>query len=586
MSRRPVSVEELLKDNDSLGSKPKFLSKSERKRLQELKQKQEEAQRLKKQSIQRKKVIRYEPDIEEKESLDDSSAVIEQPKKKKNKSSRFNFEWDEHDDTSGDLPMISLPTASADHDLDATSGKHWSEKPLKEMTSRDWRIFKEDYGITSKGGDIENPLRAWEEASIPSDLLTILMEKLKYTEPTPIQRASIPLALKQRDIVGIAETGSGKTLAFLIPLLSYILNIDKNYLEYEHQQEINHNKPLGLILAPTRELAQQITKEAQKFASFLSLNVVSIIGGHQYEETVNSIGDGVHIVVATPGRLIDSIERNIIGLGRCYYLIMDEADRMIDMGFEKSLQSILAFLPTTENLNNTIDSRIFNVSKRITLMFTATISPPIEKITKNYLDRPGYLFIGGAGEALDNIDQQFEYLGASTSNTSEEVDNKRFEKLLRVVKYHAREISTFSIIVFANHKRICDLLALELENNGFRDNVVIHGSKSQDARERAIASFRSHEANILIATDVAARGIDVPNVSLVINFQMSKKFDEYIHRIGRTGRAGNKGTSFTFIDDSDSDVFIDLKKFLVNGGKKCPDWLLKHSSTQNQVLRD
>ncbi|KAG2736794.1 hypothetical protein G9P44_000884 [Scheffersomyces stipitis] len=585
MSRRPISAEELVIGAEEHGFRPKFLSKSERKRLKEEAEakKQKSLQELEKRKTKRK-LIQYEQDeIEE----DNGKTIVEEPvRKKKSKQSRFNFEWDEYEDTTGDSLMMALEPVSTTRDnIDFVETTHWSEKSLDQMTARDWRIFREDYGITSKGGDIDNPLRTWNEASIPSKLLSIIVDKLEYLEPTPIQRAAIPLALNQRDVVGIAETGSGKTLAFLIPLLSYILNTDKNYLEYEHQQEQNYNKPLGLILAPTRELAQQITKEAQKFGDRLGLNVVSIIGGHQYEETVHSIRTGVHVVVATPGRLVDSLERNIIGLDKCYYLIMDEADRMIDMGFEKALQSILSYVPSTDRLNSTIDSMIFHIKKRITLMFTATISPPIEKITKNFLIKPGYLYIGGAGEALDHIVQNFEYLGSATGG-SEDFDSKRFDKLVRIIQQHSRESRQFSIIIFANYKRVCDLLSLELEKNGFRDNVVIHGSKTQELREKAISSFRSHESRILIATDVAARGIDVPNVSLVVNFQMSRKFDEYVHRIGRTGRAGNRGESYTFIDDSDSDVFIDLKKFLVNGGKKCPDWLIKHASTQSQVLRD
>lgn len=576
MSRRPVSVDDFIKNNTpgyEVLSKPKFLSKKERERIAELKKQQQ----LLKQIVQPKRKVEFiEREYEQEQTP--------KPNKKKNKSKKFNFDWNEEEDTSIDFqPLLAAEDKPAD--IQITSEVHWSEKELKDMSPRDWRIFKEDYKIRSKGGEVDCPLRAWEEARIPPKLLNTIVDKLGYIEPTPIQRAAIPLAINQRDIVGIAETGSGKTLAFLIPLLSYILSIETNYLQYEHQQEENYNKPLGLILAPTRELALQITKEAQKFCEYLGFNVVSIIGGHQYEETVHSIKNGVHIVVATPGRLIDSIERNIIGLNRCYYFIMDEADRMIDMGFEKSLQEILTHLPTLEHLNKSIDLRIFYLKKRITLMFTATISPPIEKITKNYLTQPAYISIGNVGEAIENIDQQFDY--ASGTIDSEDLDERRLDKLIKLIRNHmSHQGKQYSIIIFANYKKICDRLSYELNNQGFNDNVVIHGSKTQDAREVAIANFRSNKAKILIATDVAARGIDVPNVSLVVNFQMVKKFDEYVHRIGRTGRAGNTGTSYTFVSDSDAEVFGDLKKFLIRGAKKCPDWLLKHSSTQSQFLKE
>ncbi|ODV78783.1 pre-mRNA splicing factor RNA helicase of DEAD box family [Suhomyces tanzawaensis NRRL Y-17324] len=583
MGPRPVSVEALLSNGSSTEtSKPRFLGKLERARLAKLKlEQQEKKKRL--ETLAKRRPLGDKIDHEEEQETNQSQ---NQRKKAKKAAHRFNFDWKEDEDTSANYePLLEVSQPENELELDLVLEKHWSAKELEEMTARDWRIFREDYNITSKGGDIDHPLRDWNEAKIPAKLTNTIVKTLGYQYPTPIQRAAIPVALNHRDIVGIAETGSGKTLAFLIPLLAYILSIDPNYLEYEHQQDSNYNQPLGLILAPTRELALQITKEAQKFCVHLGLNVVSIIGGHQYEETVHSVQNGVHIVVGTPGRLVDSIERNIIGLKRCYYLIMDEADRMIDMGFEKPLQSIMDALPSTEHLNSTIDSRIFYLKKRVTLMFTATISPPIEKITKSYLTKPGYLSIGSAGEAVDNIEQEFEYLGSSEVDDSD--DNPRFDKLAKLIKKHDRDFAgNYSVIVFANFKKVCDTLAYKLGLQGYKDSVVLHGSKSQEAREQSIESFRTKKARILIATDVAARGIDIPNVTLVVNFQMPNKFDEYVHRIGRTGRAGNAGLSYSFVDDSNSDLLVDLKKFLVRGRKKCPDWLVKHSSTQNQVLRD
>lgn len=580
MSKRPISVDELIGKTQSsqVLSKPKFLSKQERQKLSLQRNQDIQDKKRQQTTVNNGTKRKYSNPIK-------STSELKNMSKKLKRGKTFNFDWDEGEDTSINYqPLVRYDNKANPPELGLTD-KHWSEKQLQDMTTRDWRIFKEDYNITSKGGDIENPLRSWTESKLPTKLLNILIKDLGYDSPTPIQRASIPLALNARDIVGIAETGSGKTLAFLLPLFSYILSIDSNYLLYEHQQESNFNKPLGLILAPTRELALQITKEAKLFGDKLNMNVVTIIGGHQYEETVHSVRDGVHIVVATPGRLIDSLERGIINLSKCYFFTMDEADKMIDMGFEKSLQSILTYLPTNEELETTMDGKIFNIKKRISLMFTATISPPIEKITKNYLIKPGYLFIGNVGEAVDNINQQFEYFG-SHQTSNEVLDTKKMDKLFSILRFHKDQNRNYSIIIFANFKKTCEELSFELSRKGFTENTVIHGSKSQEARERAIGSFGEGKDRILIATDVAARGIDIPNVSLVVNYQMTKKFDEYIHRIGRTGRAGNKGTSCTFIDDGDSEVFLDLKKFLNKGKKRCPEWLLKHASTQSQILRD
>ncbi|CUM68028.1 uncharacterized protein PRCAT00005743001 [Priceomyces carsonii] len=575
MSDRPKAVEDIINESTNIRSisKPTYLSKRKRQKLALLK---EDDARKKVSRIEQinSKVKRVPPD-EKEPSREEKREKTNGRDKRSAKT--FNFEWDENDDTSVDYqPLVTIPNLNSNVGL---LEKHWSEKPIHEMTPRDWRIFKDDYNIISKGGDIPHALRYWEEAEIPPELLGVVIKL--YNEPTPIQRATIPLALLQRDTVGVAETGSGKTLAYLIPLLAYVLNTDSDYLKFEHHQN-DHNKPLGLILAPTRELALQVTSEARKFCEKFNLTVVSIIGGHQFEETIHSIRDGVHIIVATPGRLIDSIERSIISLDKCYFFIMDEADKMIDMGFEKSLQSIMNYLPDDDHLKTTIDLKLFHIKKRITLMFTATISPPIERLTQKYLKNPGYLFIGSAGEAVDKIDQQFEYI-AKKNNEKNELDSDRFTRILFHLKKHKKNDKDYSIIIFANYKATCEQLAYELSKEGFK-NTVIHGSKSQEAREKALTEFRTHQARILIATDVAARGIDVPNVSLVINFQMPKKFDEYIHRIGRTGRAGREGTSLTLIDESDSDIFLDLKRFLSRSGKKCPKWLLQLS--QERHVRD
>lgn len=550
---RPVSVEDLIQQGIN-SAKPKFISK--RKREQRTKEaKPEKAKRLREEAPE----PHTRPQIPLKRNA-------------KPQGGKFAFDWSAAEDTSQLYqPLVTLQPAIRP-DIEAEPSSHWKDKRLLEMTQRDWRIFKDEFNISSRGKDVSNPMRLWHEEQLPKPIVDILTKALGYTEPTPVQRATIPNGLRHRDVVGIAETGSGKTLAFLLPLLTYILSIEKEYMKYEHTKEINGNKALGLILAPTRELALQITKEAEKFASPLGLSVVTIIGGHQYEETVHSLRNGVHIVVATPGRLVDSLERGIISLEKCYHLTMDEADKMIDMGFEKALQSILEYLPTSDSLRESIDSRIFRVNKRTTLMFTATITSSIEKITKNYLIDPAFLFVGGANEVVENISQQFEYV--ADAPPQQELDEKRLSRMMKILKGHA-QTHDLSVIIFANFKRTVEQLADELTNKGFPKVAVIHGSKTQEAREKAVDSFRARKANVLIATDVAARGLDVPHVSMVINYHMSKKFEEYIHRIGRTGRAGQKGESYTFVDDSDKDTFPELKKFLSRGGYKIPEWLYR-----------
>lgn len=576
MGPRPISAKDLIQKNTlsaTVLDKPKFLSKLEREKLGTIRNLQLQT---KQQNARKKVALHHQDDDDDEEEYKMPSLKQRKVPNAKKGGPKFKFGWDEELEETDIIEPLLDEAPTTVQPLIQQNEKHWSEKTIEEMTLRDWRIFKEDYSITSRGGNIANPLRRWNESEIPKEIQDLLTKTLKYTTPTPIQRAAIPVALKMRDILGIAETGSGKTLAYLIPLLTYLFHIEKNYIEFEHRQDSNYNKALGLILAPTRELALQISQEAQKIGNKLGFNVVTIIGGHKYEETVHSVKDGVHVIVATPGRLVDSIERKIISLSRCYYFILDEVDRMIDMGFEKPLQTILDNLPSNEQLTLTIDLRIFNITKKMTLMFTATMSPTVEILTKKYLDSPAILSIGGSGEAMDNIEQKFEYTGAPAAN--EDFDSARFSRMMTVIENHLVEVKDYSIIVFANFKRVCDTLSEEITRKGHK-NVVIHGSKTQEARERTINQFKAHESRILIATDVAARGLDVPNVSLVINFQMVNKFEEYIHRIGRTGRAGKKGSSFTFLDDSNADLFNDLRKFLVRGRKKVPEWLTKQTQT-------
>lgn len=219
--------------------------------------------------------------------------------------------------------------------------RHWSEKDIDEMTERDWRIFREDYNITIKGGKIPNPIRSWKESGFPKELLEII-DSVGYKEPTPIQRQAIPIGLQNRDIIGVAETGSGKTLAFLIPLLAWIQSLPK----IERLEDADQG-PYAIIMAPTRELAQQIEEETVKFGQPLGIRTVVVVGGLSREEQGFRLRMGCEIVIATPGRLIDVLENRYLVLNQCTYIVLDEADRMIDMGFEPDVQKILEYMPVT-----------------------------------------------------------------------------------------------------------------------------------------------------------------------------------------------------------------------------------------------
>ncbi|RDA93433.1 hypothetical protein CP533_2634 [Ophiocordyceps camponoti-saundersi (nom. inval.)] len=454
-------------------------------------------------------------------------------------------------------------------------GTHWSKKPLHDMRERDWRIFKEDFGIATKGGSIPNPMRSWDESGLPPRLLDIV-DRVGYKAPTPIQRAAIPIALQARDLIGVAVTGSGKTAAFLLPLLVYISDLPP-------LTEGNKNDgPYGLILAPTRELVQQIETEALKFAQPLGFRCVSIVGGHSLEEQAFSLRNGAEIIVATPGRLVDCIERRLLVLAQCCYVIMDEADRMIDLGFEDSVNRILDALPVSNEKPDSEEAENAQLMKRRlggrdryrqTMMYTATMPPLVERIAKKYLRRPAMATIGNAGEAVDTVEQRVEFI------SGEDRRKRRLQEILASKQFAP------PIIVFVNIKRNCDAVARDIKTMGY-SAVTLHGSKTQEQREAALGSVRSGQTQVLVATDLAGRGIDVPDVSLVVNFNMATSIESYTHRIGRTGRAGKSGVAITFVANEDADVLYDLRQMLSKSSiSKVPEELRRHEAAQTKPVR-
>ncbi|VEN47472.1 unnamed protein product [Callosobruchus maculatus] len=449
--------------------------------------------------------------------------------------------------------------------------RHWSEKEQDEMTERDWRIFREDYNITIKGGKIPEPIRNWKESGIQKELLEIV-EKVGYKEPTPIQRQAIPIGMQNRDIIGVAETGSGKTLAFLIPLLSWIQSLPK----IERTEDADQG-PYAIILAPTRELAQQIEEETVKFGQPLGIRTVVVVGGLSREEQGFRLRMGCEIVIATPGRLIDVLENRYLVLNQCTYIVLDEADRMIDLGFEPDVQKILEYMPVTnlkpdteEAEDSTLLLANYNSKKkyRQTVMFTATMPPAVERLARTYLRRPAVVYIGSIGKPVERVEQIVHIMG--------ENDKRR-----KLMEYLSRGIEP-PIIIFVNQKKGADVLAKGLEKLGYKA-CTLHGGKGQEQREYALASLKSGAKDILVATDVAGRGIDIKDVSMVINYDMAKTIEDYTHRIGRTGRAGKTGIAVSFCTNDDSALFYDLKQMLLSSPvSNCPPELMNHSECQSK----
>ncbi|XP_055837222.1 probable ATP-dependent RNA helicase DDX23 [Episyrphus balteatus] len=466
---------------------------------------------------------------------------------------------------------VRLKKVKRKEDKQKWDDRHWSEKDHDEMTERDWRIFREDYSITIKGGKIPNPIRNWKESGFPKEI-TDIIDNVGYKEPTPIQRQAIPIGLQNRDIIGVAETGSGKTLAFLIPLLSWIQSLPK----IERLEDVDQG-PYAIIMAPTRELAQQIEEETIKFGQPLGIRTVVVVGGLSREEQGFRLRLGCEIVIATPGRLIDVLENRYLVLNQCTYIVLDEADRMIDMGFEPDVQKILEYMPVTnlkpdteeaEDASKLMENFYSKKKYRQTVMFTATMPPAVERLARSYLRRPATVYIGSVGKPTERTEQIVYMMG----------ENDKRKKLMEIL---SRGIEP-PVIIFVNQKKGADVLAKGLEKLGY-NSCTLHGGKGQEQREYALAALKSGAKDMLVATDVAGRGIDIKDVSLVINYDMAKSIEDYTHRIGRTGRAGKTGMAISFVTKDDSQLFYDLKQcVMASPVSTCPPELINHPDAQHK----
>jgi superfamily II DNA/RNA helicase len=337
------------------------------------------------------------------------------------------------------------------------------------------------------------------------------VEAAGYTTPTPVQHQAIPHVLARRDVLGIAQTGTGKTAAFVLPMLTMLEN-----------GRARARMPRTLILEPTRELAAQVAESFEKYGVNHKLNVALIIGGVSFGDQDSKLLRGVDVLIATPGRLLDHSERGRLLLSGVELLVIDEADRMLDMGFIPDIERIGKLVPFT----------------RQTLFFTATMPPEIQRIADNFLHNPVRVEVSKPATAAVTITQ-------SLVPTGREPSEKR-ETLRRVIRSEALK----NAIIFCNRKRDVSVLHRSLLRHGF-NAVALHGDLDQSSRTAALDQFRRGEATLLVASDVAARGLDIPAVSHVINFDVPIHADDYIHRIGRTGRAGLSGTAISIVAPSD-----------------------------------
>jgi ATP-dependent RNA helicase RhlE len=346
-----------------------------------------------------------------------------------------------------------------------------------------------------------------------------------YTAMTPIQAKAIPIVLAGRDVMGAAQTGTGKTAAFTLPLL-------QKMLAHESASVSPARHPVrALVITPTRELADQVAASVKTYAKHTNLRSTVVFGGIDMKPQTLELKKGVEVLIATPGRLLDHIEAKNTVLNQVEYVVLDEADRMLDIGFLPDLQRILSYLPKS----------------RQTLLFSATFSPEIRKLAQSYLQDPVTVEVARPNATATNVEQHFY----SVSD-----DDKR-----AVVRQMLRERSLTQALVFVNSKLGAARLARSFERDGLTTNAL-HGDKSQDERLKSLAAFKAGEVQLLVATDVAARGLDIADLPAVFNFDVPFNAEDYVHRIGRTGRAGASGLAVTLVTRDDTRLVADIEKLI------------------------
>lgn len=397
---------------------------------------------------------------------------------------------------------------------------------LSRMTPEEVRAARRALGnVRIRGKRCPNPIRSFGQCGLSSAVLDVI-RRCGYESPTPIQAQAIPCIMSGRDVIGVAKTGSGKTLAFLLPVLRHVAIQDRS---------VAGAGPIAVLVAPTRELAIQIYGEAKRFARATELRCVCAYGGSGVKDQISDLKRGADIVVCTPGRMIDLLAMNsgrITNLQRVTIIVLDEADRMFDMGFEPQLTRLV------ENVR----------PDRQTVMFSATFPPQVERLARKILTQPVEIVIGGNSVAANTIDQHIEVRAEDT----------KFRRLLQLLGVWYDKGSS---LVFVDRQDNADRIFRDLSEAGYLC-LSLHGGMDQADRDSALADFKSGVVKVLVATSVAARGLDVKQLRLVVNFDVPNHYEDYVHRVGRTGRAGRAGTAYTFITEDQAMFAGDMMKAL------------------------
>ncbi|KAF8821695.1 DEAD (Asp-Glu-Ala-Asp) box polypeptide 41 family protein [Cardiosporidium cionae] len=414
-------------------------------------------------------------------------------------------------------------------------------KKYKSLSEEEAESVRQRFYIDVNGSDVPPPIKTFKDMRFPDPILNALRKK-GILQPTQIQMQGIPGVLQGRDLIGIAFTGSGKTLVFVLPMIL-------GSLESELRLPFTASEgPWGLVVCPSRELATQTTEVVNYYANALAeggyptIKCLRMIGGTSVLDQSVAIRKGVHIVVATPGRLNDMLNKKRMSLRQCQFLCLDEADRMVDLGFEEEVRNVLDYFQ----------------HQRQTLLFSATMPRKIQEFAKSALVDPIVVNVGRAGAANLDVVQEVEYV-------------KQEAKLPYVLQCLQKTIPP--VLIFCENKKDVDDVHEYLLLKGV-DACAIHGGLSQEDRQESITSFREGVKDVLVGTDVASKGLDFPAIQQVINFDMPKEIESYVHRIGRTGRCGRTGVATTFINKNQEEtILLDLKALLLEAGQKIPPFL-------------
>jgi len=406
--------------------------------------------------------------------------------------------------------------------------------------------------VEVSGQTCPKPIDSFDEIDLPPQIAENI-KLVGFSKPTPVQRYSIPAGIKARDLMSCAQTGSGKTAAFLVPIIARlilegraeeVLNKPQQNFSYGKRQRYQVH---SLVLSPTRELAQQIHKQARKFLYRTGLRSVVVYGGADIRDQLRELNKGCEVLVATPGRLVDFLERGRLSLAKALCLCMDEADRMLDMGFEPQIRQIVDRYDMPKSHQG-----------RQTMMFSATFPRVIQVLAQDYLNDYIFLAVGRVGSSTDLIEQKLQYCQ----------NHNKVEALMDVLPdCHGLTL------IFVATRRDADRIEHILCEEGVNARSI-HGDRTQWEREAALNDFRTGTCPVLVATDVAARGLDIPSVMWVINYDLPNQIDAYVHRIGRTGRCGNRGNALSFVNESNKPVLRDLLHTLRECDMTCPQWFV------------